>query len=255
MDARRSNRYNTANIVMSRSAVKKNKTVKLSTQIAKQEENADEADKKNNFQCKSHLAAGFLFGSSPSRAEFKKFITLFYRGLFYSVNNLKGPSEDFIKKKSVTLTEPKSKNNLSLHSKKKFLMLDLDETLIHSVFINEKTDVSFTLKGDEFKFNVRPYCLEFLENMAEIYTIYVYTASTVDYAEPIVAYLNEKNKTIHGVLHRKNCMETHNGFYIKDLRIIKNRSLKDIIIVDNLVHSFGLQLDNGVPVLEYLKGK
>ena len=50
-------------------------------------------------------------------------------------------------------------------------------------------------------------------------------------------------------------METHNGFYIKDLRIIKNRELKDIIIVDNLIHSFGLQLDNGIPILEYLKGK
>ena len=50
-------------------------------------------------------------------------------------------------------------------------------------------------------------------------------------------------------------MEAHNGFYIKDLRIIKNRGLKDIIIVDNLIHSFGLQLDNGIPVLEYLKGK
>ena len=50
-------------------------------------------------------------------------------------------------------------------------------------------------------------------------------------------------------------METHNGFYIKDLRIIKNRCLKDIILVDNLIHSFGLQIDNGIPILEYLKGK
>lgn len=91
--------------------------------------------------------------------------------------------------------------------------------------------------------------------MAEYYTIYVFTASTCDYAEPIVEYLNEKKKTIHGVLHRKNCMETHNGFYIKDLRIIRNRQLKDIVIVDNLVHSFGLQLENGIPILEYLKGK
>lgn len=49
-------------------------------------------------------------------------------------------------------------------------------------------------------------------------------------------------------------METHNGFYIKDLRIIRNRSLKDMIIVDNLVHSFGLQIDNGIPILEYLRG-
>jgi CTD small phosphatase-like protein 2 len=62
------------------------------------------------------------------------------------------------------------------------LLLDLDETLIHSVFTSEKTDISFTLKGDEFKFNVRPYCLEFLQKMNEYYTIYVFTASTADYA-------------------------------------------------------------------------
>lgn len=46
-------------------------------------------------------------------------------------------------------------------------------------------------------------------------------------------------------------METKNGFFIKDLRIVSNRSLKDIILVDNLVHSFGLQVDNGIPILEY----
>lgn len=46
-------------------------------------------------------------------------------------------------------------------------------------------------------------------------------------------------------------METKNGFFIKDLRIVSNRTLKDIILVDNLVHSFGLQIDNGIPILEY----
>ena len=91
--------------------------------------------------------------------------------------------------------------------------------------------------------------------MYEHYNIYVFTASTSDYAEPIVDYLNEKKKTILGILHRRNCMETHNGFYIKDLRIIKNRTLKDIILVDNLIHSFGLQIENGIPILEFIKGK
>lgn len=85
--------------------------------------------------------------------------------------------------------------------------------------------------------------------MSKHYAIYVFTASTFDYAQPIVDFLNEKNKTIHGVLHRKNCMETHNGFFIKDLRIIKNRPLSKMLIVDNLVHSFGLQIDNGIPIL------
>jgi CTD small phosphatase-like protein 2 len=46
-------------------------------------------------------------------------------------------------------------------------------------------------------------------------------------------------------------METKNGFFIKDLRIISNKKLKDMIIVDNLAHSFGFQIENGVPILEW----
>lgn len=42
---------------------------------------------------------------------------------------------------------------------------------------------------------------------------------------------------------------------IKDLRIIKNRQLSDIVIVDNLVHSFGLQIDNGIPILDFIDNK
>jgi CTD small phosphatase-like protein 2 len=50
-------------------------------------------------------------------------------------------------------------------------------------------------------------------------------------------------------------METKNGFFIKDLRIIKNSDLKNIILVDNLAHSFGFQLENGVPILEWHNDK
>lgn len=94
-----------------------------------------------------------------------------------------------------------------------------------------------------------------MENLSQYYDIYAFTASTKDYAEPIVEYLNKKKRTIQGILHRKNCLETVNGFKIKDLRIIKNRGLEDIVLVDNLVHSFGLQLDNGIPVLEFISNK
>ena len=35
--------------------------------------------------------------------------------------------------------------------------------------------------------------------------------------------------------------------FVKDLRVI-NRELKDVIIVDNAVYSFGYQIDNGIPI-------
>ena len=50
-------------------------------------------------------------------------------------------------------------------------------------------------------------------------------------------------------------METKNGFFVKDLRIIKNRELKNMIIVDNLAHSFGFQIENGIPILEWHNNK
>lgn len=43
--------------------------------------------------------------------------------------------------------------------------------------------------------------------------------------------------------------------YIKDLRIIRNRNLEDMVIVDNAVYSFGFQLDNGVPIIPFYNNK
>ena len=67
----------------------------------------------------------------------------------------------------------------------------------------------------------------------------MYTASSYAYAYSIIDYLDPEAKYIIDILTRNNCLETKNGFFIKDLRIISNRKLKDVIIVDNLTHSFG----------------
>jgi len=75
--------------------------------------------------------------------------------------------------------------------------------------------------------------------MSEIYEIIIFTASSKDYAEAVVKRLDPNNLLIDFVLARDDCMITRNGLYLKDLRILKDRDLKDIIIVDNLAHSFG----------------
>ena len=94
--------------------------------------------------------------------------------------------------------------------------------------------------------------MEFLQNMSQKYEIIIFTASTQYYADAIINHIDPENKYISYVLTRKHCMQTKNGFFIKDLRIIKNRDLKDMVIVDNLLHSFGLQIDNGIPILEFI---
>ena len=76
--------------------------------------------------------------------------------------------------------------------------------------------------------------------MSKVFEIIIFTASTAYYADAIINHIDPENKYISYVLTRKHCMQTKNGFFIKDLRIIKNRELKDMVIVDNLLHSFGL---------------
>ena len=84
-----------------------------------------------------------------------------------------------------------------------------------------------------------------------MYEIVIFTASSKDYAEEIIKKLDPNNEYIDFILSREDCMVTRNGFYLKDLRILKDRKLTDMIIVDNLAHSFGFQVDNGIPILEW----
>jgi CTD small phosphatase-like protein 2 len=100
-------------------------------------------------------------------------------------------------------------------------------------------------------FSIRPFCFEFLESVSKHYEIYIFTASYSAYARAIMNFLNKKKHTITGYLSRENCLQTSLGLYIKDLIRIANRDPHQMLIVDNMVHSFGKQVDNGIPILEY----
>jgi len=39
--------------------------------------------------------------------------------------------------------------------------------------------------------------------------------------------------------------------FVKDLRVLKNRELRNLVIVDNAAYAFGLQLENGIPILPF----
>ena len=140
----------------------------------------------------------------------------------------------------------------------KTIIFDLDETLIHWVDDPETDDPDIILPisfetGEEVEagINIRPYAIEWLKRANKYFQVVVFTASHQSYADVVLDYLDPDHILIQHRLYRDSCILTPEGVYIKDLRIIKNRKLENMVIVDNAVYSFGFQMDNGIPIIPF----
>ena len=143
------------------------------------------------------------------------------------------------------------------NNEKKLLILDLDETLVHTsfqpIFINNiiiEPDITLKILFDNKYYNlyvlIRPYVYEFLREMSKIFIIYIFTASIKEYANPLLNEL-DKNKVITKRLYRENCTLTKEGKYVKNLNNFKC-NLKDIILLDNNPISYSFNKNNGIPI-------
>jgi Dullard-like phosphatase family protein len=145
---------------------------------------------------------------------------------------------------------------------KKLLLLDLDETLVHSENFAENTPYDFIIdfmdeEGgslDSIGVYFRPYLTEFLEKLSEHYTIGVFTASTQEYADAVVGQIDPEEKLVSLKLYRQHCTSV-NDYYVKDLSMFTNVPRKDMLMLDNFIYSFALDLENGIPIKPYYKGK
>lgn len=136
----------------------------------------------------------------------------------------------------------------SLDQNKMCLVLDLDETLVHSSFKAVPwADFAIPVKiGDQSHFvyvTKRPGVDEFLTEMAKYYELIVYTASRDKYANPLLDILDEKN-VIRTRLFREDCL-FYEGTYVKDLSKL-GRDLRETIIVDNAPHSYTFHPENAI---------
>jgi len=135
------------------------------------------------------------------------------------------------------------------------LFLDLDETLVHACenLKSDRSEKHHSARRDSTIniFKVRPYAISFLKSMATLFEVYIFTAASIDYANSIIKVLDPNRDIIAGILDRSCCHESKTGALVKDLRIVSNREMNKMVIVDNLVHSFAFQLDNGISVLEW----
>ncbi|CAI2373431.1 unnamed protein product [Moneuplotes crassus] len=145
--------------------------------------------------------------------------------------------------------------------RQKTLILDMDETLIHAkpkIKENEdfEPDFEIVLKDDEygselaFMVKMRPGLVECLEKLSELYEVAVFTAAERTYATKIIKHFDPDGQYIKHILSRESCVHVDN-FYVKDLRIISDRKLEEMVIVDNSIVAFAFNLDNGVPINDF----
>ncbi|KAK7470707.1 Nuclear envelope morphology protein 1 [Stygiomarasmius scandens] len=155
------------------------------------------------------------------------------------------------------------------HSQKT-LVLDLDETLIHSTsrpipsaghsgffglspFGSRKTNaghvVEVVLGGKSTLYHVykRPFADFFLRTVSGWYTLVIFTASMQEYADPVIDWLDAGRGILVHRFFRDSCTQLPNGSYTKDLTIIEP-DLGKVCLVDNSPVSYRVNEANGIPI-------
>ena len=158
------------------------------------------------------------------------------------------------------------KNIQYKNNNKKILILDLDETLVHSSFQplgKDKNnniiepDIFLKIFFDKKYYNLyvltRPYINQFLNDMSKLFIIFIFTASIQEYANPLLNEI-DKNNIISQRFYRDSCTLTKDGKYVKNLNML-NQNLKDVILLDNNPISYSFNKNNGIPIKSWHNDK
>lgn len=132
----------------------------------------------------------------------------------------------------------------------KTLILDLDETLIHSMskggrmnsghMIEVQLNTATLGMGGQnsaaqhpilYWVNKRPFCDEFLRRVCKWFNLVVFTASVQEYADPVIDWLETERKFFSARYYRQHCTYRQ-GAYIKDLSSVEP-DLSKVMILDN----------------------
>eukprot|EP00903_Cladosiphon_okamuranus_P013203 g12315.t1 len=160
------------------------------------------------------------------------------------------PGKGFARK-----TRPLLPKQLPEFAGRKQLVLDLDETLVHSSFkpvAGADFIMDIMVDGTFYKVFVlkRPGVDEFLERVSKLYEVIIFTASLPQYANPLLDLLDPKG-TITSRLFREHCT-FHEGYFVKDLTLLRHQSLESTIIVDNSPMAYMFQPENAIDCMSWI---
>ena len=128
---------------------------------------------------------------------------------------------------------------LSKRKKKFTLILSLDETLVHLEQINNK----------QCSVKLRPYLIDFLDNMKPYYELILFTSKSQFYTNPVINVIQRNKIYFDFIFYREHCMVIGND-YVKDLTKI-GRPLDSTIIIDNAPQHFKLQKENSINIKSF----
>jgi len=155
---------------------------------------------------------------------------------------------------------------------KKTLVLDLDETLIHSTsrplssatggtgvlglggLFGKRSQgaghmVEVILNGRSTLYHVykRPFVDYFLRKVSGWYTLVIFTASMQEYADPVIDWLDGGRGLFSRRFFRESCTQQQGGSYSKDLAVV-DEDLSRIFLIDNSPISYSTHPANGIPI-------
>ncbi|KAH8671094.1 NLI interacting factor-like phosphatase-domain-containing protein [Xylariales sp. PMI_506] len=148
----------------------------------------------------------------------------------------------------------------------KTLILDLDETLIHSMskggrigsghMVEVRLNTTYVGAGGSqtlgpqhpilYYVHKRPHCDEFLRKVSKWYNLVIFTASVPEYADPVIDWLESERKYFTARYYRQHCTFRH-GAFIKDLSSVEP-DLSKVMILDNSPLSYMFHQDNAIPI-------
>lgn len=94
-----------------------------------------------------------------------------------------------------------------------------------------------------------------MQKVSHKFEVIVFTASEASYADPILDFIDPNREIISHRFYRHHCIETEKNLFVKDLRVLGQRPQEKTCIVDNALHSYIVNLKNGIPVLPFTTDK